>query len=193
MFAYSLIDSIRFMETKMQANKRKLAEAVFSARSSYRELTTSQVEAEVVFNDLFCLASGFRKETAVTLLAKINQDISLYRQFRDLVHLRQFDQSKSLAAASSGLDLPIRQTDKFILKFKRDRVEPDQIFALLSIAHPTVQHCTGSVVVNVFAKDNCEQFVFPAIVDGSSQLLFEQSDSRLKLLMDANTEISIMP
>lgn len=176
----------------MQGNKRKLAEAIFSVRTSYRELTTAQNDAAIVFNDLLCLVNGFREENAEYILQQINQDVKLFSQYRDLVRQRHYDQSLSLAAASSGSDLPVRQTDKFVLKFKRDRMVPSQIFAILLITHPSERHSVSGVVINIFSQDICERIHFPAVIDGHSQLLFEQDDPKLKLLLDANAEISIM-
>ena len=177
----------------MQANAAKLAEALFVAKVAYRELNETASEPAVLYHDLMRLMSNQAPANSAVLMAKINASLPLRKQYIDLVRRQRFAQSQAVAAASSNNDMPLRQTEHFSLKFKRDSLEHSQIFALLHIAHPTDNHYAYPVVVNVLSGEQCERIEFPPLIDGASQYLFEQSDQALQLLLDADAEISIMP
>ena len=177
----------------MQANAATLAEALFIAKVAFRELNETLVEPAVLYNDLMRLLSHHAPANSAALMAKINASLPLRTQYMELVRRQRFAQSQALAAASSKEEMPLRQNQDFSLKFKHDKVEHSQVFALLHIAHPSDSHSAYPVVLNVMSAQRCERIEFPPLIDGASQCLFEQSDKALQLLLDVDAEISIMP
>lgn len=187
----------------MQTKQAALAEAVFVAKVAYRELNQVPEDAKqvlppvILYNDVMSLASGalsqHQKEHIDRLMSGINSNLVLRKQYSDLVKGLSFATSPALAAASTGLDMPSRQTDNMLLKFKRDSLERTQIFALLSIKHPSDNHNCHGVVVNVLSKEHCERIEFPPLIDGTTQCLFDERDAKLQFLLDLDAEISIMP
>jgi hypothetical protein len=203
MFAYSLRDLRQFMEITMQTKQAILAEAVFVAKVAYRELNQVPKKAKqslpqvILYNDLMKLVSGGlgsnKKEQIDKLISGINKNLVLRKQYSDLLKRLSFATCPALAAASSKQDMPSRQTDNMLLKFKRDGLERTQIFALLSIDNPSNNHTFQGVVVNVISKEHCERIEFPPLIDGTTQRLFDESDTKLQFLLDLDAEISIMP
>jgi hypothetical protein len=198
MFAYSLADLTHFMEVQLQTNKTPLAEALFVAKVNYRELGsqeyTPSIHPAILYNDLIKLASGFQLNNSQALMAKINQNLLVRRQYADLVKRLCFANSQLHAAAASDKQgMPTRQTDSFSLTFKRDSMAPSQVFALLHINHPTDGQNTAGVIVHALTQKHCERIEFPSLIDGTTQYLFDESDPKLQFLLDGDAEISIMP
>jgi hypothetical protein len=123
----------------------------------------------------------------------INNNLVLRKHYCDLVKRLSFATSPALAAASTQQDMPPRQTENMLLRFKRDEFETTQVFALLTIYNPSDKHNCDNVVVNVIGKEHCERIQFPALIDGTTQCLFNESDPKLQFLLDLDAEISIMP
>lgn len=187
------------MQTKIVA----LAEAVFVAKVAYRELSQVPEQAKqqkptvILYNDIVRLASGAigpnQKEHIDSLMLGINNNIVLRKQYSDLVKGLSFATSPALAAASTLQNMPSRQTDNMLLKFKLDSLNSTQVFALLSIKHPSDKHNIHGVVLNVLSQQHCERIEFPPLIDGTTQCLFDERDAKLQFLLDLDAEISIMP
>lgn len=180
----------------MQTKQANLAATIFSAKVIYRELqqgaVTASVTAPILYNDIFRLASGQPVANTTAVMQGINASVVLRKQYSDLVKYFGFALSPILAAASTQQTLLERQTTDFRLSFKRDVMEPSQVFALLAIFHPTNKHQREGVVVNVLHLDQCLRIEFPALIDGITQGLFNENDQNLQYLLDAKSEISIM-
>jgi hypothetical protein len=177
----------------MHADKSKLAQRLFSSKAAHHELHDSVPPAAVMFNDMVQLAHGKIKSNATNLMAGINQSILLRKQYIELLQQLSFEHSKAQAAASTTDKLAGRNSDKFSLKFKRDSVTPAQVFALLTINHPTDNHIVNNVVLHVVLAQRCERIEFPPLNSGRTQQLFEESDPVLQKLLNCDAEIIIMP
>lgn len=186
------------MEVILQANKFELTQALFVAKVHLRELQNNdfegQVETAVLYHDLIQLVMGRDAGNSDNLMQKINQNILLRKQYRDLIKRLNFASSpRYAAAASKQTDLITRETADFSLKFKRDSVEPRQIFAVLQIKYPTETHITEGVILHTLSSSHFARFEFKPLIDGRAQILFDESDPQLQFLLDADAEISIMP
>ena len=177
----------------MQADSRSLTQAIFVAKVLNREINTPGGEPAVVFNDLLKLVTGRFTGNPEALMTRINASSALRKQYAALVQTQGYAFSATCAAASNGHEFATRQNEQFSLRFKRDTLDARQIFALLQIFHPTERHNSEAVLVHVFNQHHCERLEFPALIAGTTQLLFDQADKQLQLLLDADAQISIMP
>lgn len=180
-----------------------LSEQIFCTIDSYKALTQSdkivgvQQNKKVIFNDVYQLVKGnshplFVEKQAPIILNEINQQFMLRKVYSDLLARFKFAESGSLAAASTGELYPERETEQFTLKFKRDKSYPTQIFALLSIAHPADYHNIDNIPVHILHSEAVDCVYFPALYDGCSQLLLEETDDQFKLLSDAQSLLYLM-
>lgn len=181
-----------------ESQKKYIAEAAFCSKRAYQGLNNelSIKAGSIVYNDILQLVKGNQQPLFVAkipeIMIGINNQLPLRRVYKSLVEKFKFAESGRLAAASTGDELPTRQTEQFVLKFKRDKSQPSQVFALLSIAHPNEYHYRDPIVAHVFQNDAVNCVHFPALLDGSSQLLLDDTDDKFKLLIDGRSLIYLM-
>ncbi|WP_299071474.1 hypothetical protein [uncultured Paraglaciecola sp.] len=177
----------------MQSNKSAQPERLFTAKVAFRELSQPTGTPAVLYNDLIQLALGNNIQHSEQIMRALNSQLPLRRQYQQIVKSLSFSESPAQAAASTTNALSTRQTDLFTIKFKRDKQQASQIFVILHIPHPTTNQIQQGVVLNVISDQKTQQINFPALIEGTSQYLFDEQDPRLQLLLDIQSHISIMP
>jgi hypothetical protein len=187
-------------------NGQILAEQLFCTRGAYQKLSGKISRAQgtnkqgiVLFNDLIQLVRGSQylsfNERVPELMQSINQNLSLRRSYLQLLQTFKFAECDQQAAASSCLaieELPARVTDKFSVKFKRDKDYPSQVYVILTIEHPAQRHHNNVVALHIAQDDNVDCIYFPSLSDGRSQLLMDDSDSTFNFLIDANSQLFVI-
>lgn len=182
--------------------QEQLAQQLFCTNDAYRSLTkTSRVLKKadnftVIFNDIVQLVKGNNQadfiERSPKLIKRINSDLSLRKSYLQLIKQLQFAESGRQVAASSGERLLDRVTESFSLKFKRDQHEPSQVYVILTIMNPTETHLNNAIALHITNDLEVDCLYFPLLMDGRSQLLMEDTDSRFKLLIDENSHLYLM-
>ena len=189
-------------------NSQSLAEQLFCSREAYQKLSDQvantktkavQKNGVVLFNDLIQLVRGSHhlsfNERVPELMLKINQNLVLRKNYLQLLQQFKFAECGQQAAASSCVameELPARVTDKFSVKFKRDKNYPSQVYILLTIEHPAPRHQNNVVALHIAQDNNVDCLYFPSLSDGRSQLLMDDSDSTFALLIDANSQLFVI-
>jgi hypothetical protein len=196
------------MERLMPDHHYRIQEQLFTAKTLYRELHQPLPERQEllykelerqesshnnvkswVFNDLVQLAQGNPKIDAQQLMQQINQSIPLRRQYMQLLQKLAFATSPLQAAASSATIISSRKSAEFELLYKRDKEFSGQVYVILKIPHPIEKHHNQGVRVNCCSDELISSMHFPAIVDGKTQLLMEESDQKFINMFDAEFAI----
>ena len=175
-------------------NMEHLKEQLFTAKTLYRELHQYSAQPNdsakaLVFNDLVQLVQGNPKIDAQQLMQQINRSIPLRRQYMQLLQQLAFATSPVQAAASSIAEISSRKTTEFELLFKRDKQFSGQVYVILKIPHCMEKHHNQGVRVNCCSDKLISSIHFPAIVDGKTQLLMEESDQKFINMFDAEFAI----
>ncbi|WP_158966448.1 hypothetical protein [Paraglaciecola sp. L3A3] len=171
----------------------QLQQQVFAAKSLYREIHTpidSKNTNTVLFNDLVQLAKGNLQVEQQKVMQQVNQSLPLRRQYIQLLETLAFATSPVQAAASSVVtEITSRKSAEFELLFKRDKQFLGQVYVILKIPHPIEKHHNQGVCLNACSEKVISSLHFPAIEDGKTQLLMEESDQKFINMFDAEFAI----
>ena len=178
----------------MPDNLYDIKEQLFTAKALYSELHQQLPEQhnnakQWVFNDLVQLAQGNPKIDTQQLMQHINQSLPMRRHYMQLLQKLAFAISPVQAAASSIAEISSRKTAEFELLFKRDKQFSGQVYVILKIPHSIEKHNNQGVRVNCCSDELISSIHFPAIVDGKTQLLMEESDQKFINMFDAEFAI----
>ena len=181
-------------------NEQQLAEQLFCVQSSYDKLKQAPrqkpEQSGLLFNDIVQLVRGNNRLSLEgkipQMMAKINQSLTSRRIYQQLLQQFKFAESGLQAAASTKQELQVRKNEQFSLTFKRDKNYPQQVYVILTIAHPAEHHGNETIVLHVSNHERVECALFPALSDGRSQLLMDDDHHLFKLLSDAHSQLYLM-
>jgi len=171
---------------------RQSAEAAFVALQGVRGLQQSSEHRPVLLGELVHYLQGHVAVDDGRIREQLKAQLSLRRQFNQLLNdLRVATAPRQAQAASAGL-LNARETRAFSLKFKVSRAHPDQVYVLLAVLGEACM-ADGRQPVLIASKDSdIVRLCFPVLNDHSAQALLLADDERLILLRDPDAELSLV-
>ena len=146
----------------------------------------------VMFGELVHYVHGTATVDEFRVKTAIGSDLTLRRQFNNLLDSSRVAAAPSQAQAATGDPLRQRKTRAFTLLFKPSRANADQIYVLL-IVHAESGMVDGHrpVIIASLASE-IERLQFPLLKDRSTQLLVDVGDQRLKIVQNADAELSLI-
>ena len=174
----------------MTVNVEKATEQLFVARMMAGELKRqNSSQKSVTYNDMVKSIQGIANIDKQWLMQQVNQNIGLRRAYQLLLSKLTFSYSAKQAAASTTEEFSPRKNDYFSIHFKRDKTFQQQIYVLLSIAHPLSRHINHELELHICDADNIQRLLFPPLSDGKTQQLLQVNNEALIGLLNANSEL----
>ena len=140
----------------------------------------------VAFSRLWRLATGDLNADA-ELSATLRQDRKLAADFNALLQKVAWSHLPQVAAASSGEELRLRETDLCAIRIEPSRAEPEQVYVIIELKDPAAT-APASLITSA-ADGGLENMTLPAARDGVIQLLLQRDNALLLALQAHGTEV----
>lgn len=173
-------------------------EAVFVTLQALRGVRggyDSRSASPVMFGELVHYVHGSAEIDEDRVKAAICTDLTLRRQFNNLLNSSRVATAPSQAQAASGEPVPgltQRKTRAFTLLFKPSRANADQIYILLSVHAESGMADGHRPVIIASLASEVGRLQFPPLKDQSAQLLLGVEDQRLVIAQNADAELSLI-
>lgn len=166
--------------------------AVFAGVQAIRGLNQRSATRAVLLNDLINYINGHEGIDDAWIRQALNSNLTLRRQFNQLLASKRVGFDQVQAQADSGELVQERVAETFTLKFKLSRANTKQVYVLLKVSPEACLAESHKPVLIVEKSDVVERICFPELCDGIAQTLLESDDQRLILLRDPEAEISLV-
>lgn len=173
----------------MIANVNTVTEQLFIHKTNYRVLSEQHKRQAITYNDMVKSIQGLELVDQSWLMQQVNQNLSYRRAYQQLLKKLSFSYSPKQVAASSFEEFSARTNDYFSINFKRDKTFDQQVYVLLSIAHPLSRHMSSDIELHVCDTDTINKLTFPPLSEGKTQQLLNMDDDLLQSLLNSNSEL----
>lgn len=154
------------------------------------ESAREQVARPLIYSDIQRYVNGDVSETSVRVEQALGSDLVVRRQYRDLLERAARMKAPVARAASSETNITTRETDDFTLKLVEARGR-QQRYLVLSFRHQDAIEDGRELVLHVITPRAVARCTLPAVYDGKTQLVVDESDPVLSLLTDVDAELFI--
>ena len=154
--------------------------------TALRSATGQAATPTIAFSRLWRLANN-DLSTDADLLAALRQDRKLAADFNAVLQKISWSHLPQVAAASSGEELRLRETDLCAIRIEPSRAEPDQVYVIIDLKDPAA---TAPVSLITSAADGAlESMALPAARHRVIQSLLQRDDALLLALQGHGTEV----
>ncbi len=166
---------------------------LFCAQKQLQGLKQDLSLNKISYAELIQYVKGRQLTKTSQIAEQINQDLNLYRQYKNvLTQLRSQFSGQQAAAASESDEITVRQGQGFSIKFKDMPNHHQQKLLLLTIDSPSAMHSQPNIVLHIELNNQFYRVVFPSLIDGQTQLAIDQTSSEWAALSHLDSELSLI-
>lgn len=172
-------------KTLNDAEQLLIRQALDAAELSDKLLQSESTAPAIGFAELYAYATQPDHVPSATLLAALDTEGRVRRDFESLLQNVSVYWMPQVAAASSGT-ISTREIDGCRITFRRSKADAGQIFAIIELADRTANPNT----LFVYGKNRpMTKVALPEARDGRIQLLLEAESDVAQGLLDIETEV----
>lgn len=146
----------------------------------------------VLINDVLDYVQGRSRPNTARVAAAIQSDLTLRRQYRQLLAVNRLEHmAKPRAAHSAGLFERRVGEQGMVLKLKQSKGNAQHYYLILEIPDSLRVDAARSLVLHANTESLSERVVFPPLHDGRAQVILHNTGLLFNLLKDADVEIDI--
>ncbi len=159
--------------------------------SSLRGMSTPvTIEKPIIYTNIFQYILGDERSHSARIATALKTDLTLRRLYTNLLQQNARFHLPQAAAAASQAQITERDADAFSIRIVAARGRP-QHYLIVNVKHPDLIVDGTELVLHVIEGDNNARCHFPALQDGSTQLVVNDDDILLSLMTSLNAEIYI--
>lgn len=165
-----------------------IGHAVASAMRGMNAQTN--LKKPIIYTDLVAYIIGLDNADNARVSHALKTDLSLRRQYTRLLKRNTRFHLPQAAAAASQDQITERDADAFTIRIIAAKGRP-QHYLIVSVKHPDLIADGTELILHVLEGDNTARCHFPALQDGTTQLVVDDDDILLMLMTSLNAEIYI--
>ena len=146
----------------------------------------------VLINELVAFANGLTGPRDAEISARVGSELTLRRQYRDLITTSAVDSfAKPRAAHSASIFDERRGANGVVLKLKAAQQKKGQYYLIIEVPAHLAKSSDQPVILHAFTTTQAERAVFPPLHDGRTQIVISETDAVFAVLHDHDVEIDI--
>lgn len=151
-----------------------------------------QAEKPVLINDILAYVKGRTTTQTQRVEVAIASNLSVRRQYKQLLNINQIGHIARPRAAHSGPMYDLRIGEQGLrLMLKQSKGHPDQYYLILELPESFSQVHGRPLVLHANTETRTQRAVFPPVHDRLSQIILSSDDALFSLLQDHDVEIDI--
>jgi hypothetical protein len=183
-------------QTKGPINHRDQAILqAYGVLSALHGIDTQQpldAEKPVLINDILAFVKGRVTPETVRVEVALGSNLTLRRQYRQLLQNKKLAHIARPRAAHSGDMLEKRIGEHgVVLKLKQSKGHEEQYYLILELPESIAATHDQPLVLHANTDTQTERAVFPPAQDGRSQIILRSDELLFSLLHDHDVEIDI--
>lgn len=193
------------MSKQQEAKRQQVMSQAFVALSALQACRRVSPPPRVMVNDLIQYIIGGGHIDVARIEQAINTELATYRRFQQLLAVQRQAWLPREACAQDVGELTQRQGNEFVLKFKRSKGDPQQVYVILewNESQPVLVGEELYLHISTQAREEEQQqaasvsnqnwrLTFPPLTDGRSQVILTDEDPRLLAMRDMDSDLSLI-
>lgn len=151
-----------------------------------------QAEKPVLINDILAFVKGRVTSETTRVEDALGTNLTLRRQYRQLLKSKQLAHIARPRAAHSGDILEKRIGEHGVrLMLKQSKGHEEQYYLILELPESIASAQDKPLVLHANTETQTQRVVFPPVQDGRSQIILSADELLFSLLQDHDVEIDI--